>query len=350
MTRAPWRRSTASAGGRVAERAAATLMMRRVKRGVLLLFALAPSCDMPAPGLLPPGSFAFGVFGDGPYRAWETGRFRAVIEDVNATGLEWFLHVGDLFWYPCSDDHLEERLREFDRIRHPVIYTPGDNEWTDCHDRITGGYRPLERLEKLRATFFPEPGMSLGGQRMPVATQSRDPAWREFVENVRWTKGGFVFATVHMVGSGNATRAFEGRTEADDRESARRTAAAIAWLDSTFAVAREAGAHGVVIAMHGEPDLERAVYQASGYAAFIGRLRERTVAFDGQVLLIHGDSHIQRVDHPLAYRGSSVLVPNFTRLETFGSPDIGWVRVVIDSVAGRIVEYEPRLVSRWRLW
>jgi hypothetical protein len=40
------------------------------------------------------------------------------------------------------------------------------------------------------------------------------------------------------------------------------------------------------------------------------------------------------------------VLENFTRLETFGSPDIGWVRVVVDTVAGRVVEFEPRLM-RW---
>jgi hypothetical protein len=322
----------------------------RFERGALVLLVLAAACGRPAPAPVPPGSFAFGVFGDGPYRAWEMGRFRGVIEDVNAAELEWFLHVGDLFWYPCSDESIEDRFRSLESVRHPVIYTPGDNEWTDCHERITGGYRPLERLAKLRAVFFPEPGTSMGGRHVPTEAQSRDPAWPEFVENVRWTKGGFVFATVHMVGSGNATDAFEGRTNADDREAARRTAAAIAWLDGTFDDADSAGAHGVVIAMHGEPDLERGPDERSGYAAFLGRLRQRTIDFEGQVLLIHGDSHIQRVDHPLTDPATGDTIPNFTRLETFGSPDIGWVRVVIDSVAGRILEYEPRLVSRWRLW
>jgi hypothetical protein len=43
--------------------------------------------------------------------------------------------------------------------------------------------------------------------------------------------------------------------------------------------------------------------------------------------------------------GTREVLENFTRLETFGSPDIGWVRVVVDSVAGRVVEIEPRLMQ-----
>ena len=45
------------------------------------------------------------------------------------------------------------------------------------------------------------------------------------------------------------------------------------------------------------------------------------------------------IRHPVSYQP----------LETFGSPDIGWVRVVVDSVAGRIVAFESRLMPRWLL-
>ena len=44
---------------------------------------------------------------------------------------------------------------------------------------------------------------------------------------------------------------------------------------------------------------------------------------------------------------SGVPYPNFWRLEAFGSPRIGWERVVIDSVAGKIVSVEPRKMKRW---
>lgn len=62
------------------------------------------------------------------------------------------------------------------------------------------------------------------------------------------------------------------------------------------------------------------------------------------MLLIHGDTHEYTVDHPLRRAGTGEALENFTGLETYGSPDIGWVRVVVDSVAGRVVEFEPRLM------
>lgn len=72
--------------------------------------------------------------------------------------------------------------------------------------------------------------------------------------------------------------------------------------------------------------------------------------FAGPVHLIHGDSHTQRVDRPLRDRDTGEPLANFTRLEAYGSPDIGWVRVVVDSAAGRIAAYEPRLMPGWWLW
>jgi hypothetical protein len=304
---------------------------------------------MPDVEPLPPGCFAFGVFGDAPYRAWEVGRFRGVIRDVNRTDIAWLIHVGDIFWYPCIDENYRRSLDAMNAVDHPVVYTPGDNEWTDCHEDIAGGYEPLERLAYLRSTFFAIPGRSLGARTMRLETQSEHPAYAEFVENARWVRGGFVFATVHMVGAENAAEPYPGRGRANDEEVARRTAAALAWMDEAFALADSSSLNGVVIAMQGSPGLQYHPKPRAGYEAFLDRLELRVKEFGGPVLLIHGDGHTFRVDHPLRDRTTYEPLPNFTRLETFGSPEVGWVRVVVDSVAGEIVVYEPRKMRRWWL-
>jgi len=323
---------------------------RRSRSTASLLAALGLSCGVPDPAPLPPGSFAFGVFGDGPYRAWEMARFRRVIEDVNRAELQWLLHVGDILWFPCSNEEYADRLLAINSIRHPVVYTPGDNEWADCHEAIAGRFQPLDRLRQIRTTFFAHPGTSLGGQAMPVTPQNQDSGFTDFVENARWQLGGFLFATIHMVGSGNGSEPFEGRTSADDQEVAARTKAALAWLDEAFRIARSDGLKGVVVAMHGDPGLERDREVERGYVALVDRLENLVKAFAGPVLLIHGDSHELIVDHPLLNRSTGEPLANFARLETYGSPDIGWVRVVVDSVVGQILAYEPRLMRRRLLW
>ena len=181
---------------------------------------------------------------------------------------------------------------------------------------------------------------------MRVVSQASDSVFPEFVENARWSLGGFVFATIHVVGSGNGLGDFEGRTSEHDREVARRTAAAIDWLNGAFAAADSVDARGVVIALHGNMGLEGEPGTQRGHERFVSRLREQVTAFPGQVLLIHGDSHDQHVDQPLRDDEGRIFA-NFTRLETFGSPDIGWVRVVVDSVAGRVTQFEPRRFRGW---
>jgi hypothetical protein len=315
-------------------------MTDALRRACVLLVAV-PGCTASAPGPpppLPPHCFAFAVFGDGPYRWWETGRFDRLIEDVNRTELAWFVHLGDIFWYPCSDEHYHEALAALNTIQHPVVYTPGDNEWADCGEVVAGNFEPQERLRSLRSIFFSRPGRTLGACPMRVASQAESPRYSEFVENVRWVRGGFVFITVHVLLT---------PPEAETDEVAlRRSGAAIAWMDSAFALARRDSLSGVVIAMQGDPGLDYHRHVPQSFMPFVARMEEQTRRFAGQVLLIHGDSHLQRFDQPLKDE-NGVAAPNFQRLETFGSPDIGWVRVVVDSVAGRIVACEPRKMSGW---
>ena len=311
--------------------------------GFALLFAACGPDDIEP---LPPNTFAFGVFGDGPYHPWEQGRFTRVLRDASDADLAWFLHVGDMLWYPCSDERFEELRAQLNSVAHPVIYTPGDNEWTDCHEARPGRYEPLDRLASLRRIFFSDPNHSLGGRPMPVETQAGDSTFAEFVENARWVHGGFVFATIHLVGSSNGLKGFEGRTAAHDEEVERRTDAAIAWLDEAFAVAREDSAKAVALVVHGNIGIDRELEPEMGFDRFLERLEDHVSSFDGQVLLIHGDSHTRRVDQPFRDSTGSAY-PNFTRIETFGSPEIGWLRVVVDTLQGRVVEVEPRLMRGW---
>lgn len=307
----------------------------------LALIVVALGCSPQPTEPLPPNSFAFGVFGDGPYYLWERGRFKRVIADVNGADVQWLIHLGDIQWGPCTDEAFEDRLRDMNTVEHPVIYTPGDNEWADCHRLKAGRYDPLGRLASIRRIFFRNPTRSLGRRSIQLESQAADSAFSQFVENARWTHGGFVFATIHLVGESNGLERFRNRTAAHDAEVERRTQAAIEWLDQAFAKAREISAEGVVLAIHGNIGIDPRE-PGEGYGSFVERLKRSVADFRGPVLLIHGDSHIQRVDQPLK-DASGRVYENFTRLESFGSPDIGWVRVVVDTIAGRM-SYDPRLM------
>jgi hypothetical protein len=308
-----------------------------------LAVALWATSGVPAPTPNPPGTFSFAVLGDAPYYAWEDMQYRLVLHAVDAHDLQAVIHVGDILWRPCSDEMYRRRLGWFDGLRHPVVYTPGDNEWADCHEPGSGGFAPLERLARIRQIFFDEPTRSRGRNALALDSQSSREGYAEFVENARWEHGGVVFATVHLVGSRNGP---------DEVETKRRTEAAAAWLGETFAVARDRGASAVVIAFHANPDFEARAdnpYRLA-FEPFLSALEEEVERFGKPVLIVHGDRHEYLVDHPLARRTTGQRLENLTRLQVPGSPDVGWVRVVVNPGASEPFGFEGHVVPRWKFW
>lgn len=300
--------------------------------------------EPPSPG----GAFRFAVFGDGPYYAHEKGRARRVIAALNEREGAFVIHVGDIMWQPCTDEAYRERRELIERIRRPVIYTPGDNEWSDCVDIRRDD--PLERLASLRAVFFAAPSQSLGANPLLLESQASDPEYAEFVEHARWMHGGVLFATVHVVGGANGGRPFQGRTARHDEEVGRRTRAAVDWLHRSFAAAAAADAAAVVVAMHAsllhpprDPD-------EAATAPLRRALIELAQHFGKPVLLVHGDEHQYIVDRPFVDPATGVRVANLERLMTFGSPWIGWVDVVVDPALEQPFRFEPNVTPRWLWW
>lgn len=282
----------------------------------------------------PPGTFSFGVFGDAPYYAWEEMQFRIVLKSIDAHDLASAIHVGDIFWIPCSDDHYRKALARFNSLRHPVIYTPGDNEWVDCDDERAGGYDPRERLDALRPIFFADPARSVGGNRISLASQP------EVIENARWEQSGVVFTTVHVVGTPRrATAAYRAA-------SVQRMTHAANWVRVTFARARAVNATAVVIAFHATSLFERPRGDADRrlFEPLLSTIEEEAKAFGKPVLVAHGDGHDYTVDRP------AVGVPNLTRMMVPGSPAVGWVRVIVRPGAASPFTFEPYVVPRWKYW
>jgi hypothetical protein len=331
------------------------------RRGVRLALALAvaiatgtglvvSTSGPPAPTPNPPGTFAFGALGDAPYYPWEDWRYPLVLQDLDGNDLEFAIHVGDIFWRPCSDARYERSLRWFNGLRHPLIYVPGDNEWADCWTEQEGGFSPSDRLAHLRGTLYPRPSASLGRQTLPLESQSKNPAFAEFVEHARWSRSGVIFATLHVVGSGNFTKPFPARTAADDEEPRRRLDAALAWLRETFARARSQSATAVVVSFHADPGFDWPPAEQLPFRPLLDAFEDEAVAFAKPVLLIHGDSHDFTTDHPLLARATKQPINNVTRLEVPGSPLVGWVRVVVTPGPTPAFAFEERLVPRWKYW
>lgn len=297
--------------------------------------------------------FAFALIGDAPYGVPAGEYYQPFVDltnEVNADDrIKWVLHAGDIKsgGSACSDAMFQDRLERYNKFNRPVILTPGDNEWTDCHRVAAGEYQPLERLAKLREVFYPVPGMvTIGGKSMQVTTQATDPQYAEFPENVMWKQSGVVFSAIHVVGSSNGLEVFDPassavRTQADDDEVARRTKAALNWLDATFAEAGQDDAPGVFIMIHANPGLEKSGANRYGFEAFLDALEAHAISYGKPVILAHGDSHYFRVDQPVI----NSYVNNLMRLETFGSNKVNWVKVVVDPKADEVFNIQPMIVN-----
>src|SRR5262249_38215440 len=150
----------------------------------------------PRPAQSQQQGFTFALIGDLGYAPSEEPWLDNVLTDISKdAALSFVIHVGDLSsaQYGCTDDVQSKRLAQFNALPHPVVYTPGDNEWTDCHEgQKVQGRDPLERLKRLRSLFF-EGEQSLGKRTMPLLRQSQSPEFATYRENVRWDQGGVTF-------------------------------------------------------------------------------------------------------------------------------------------------------------
>jgi hypothetical protein len=318
---------------------------------LLVVFVLfTRGSETPTPN--PPGTFSFAVLGDAPYDGWEEIQYRLVLKSLNSHDLSWVIHVGDIFWRPCTDEHYQQTLEQLNSLRHPLIYTPGDNEWTDCWERQSGGFKPTERLDRIRQIFFVNPTRSLGQNPLPLVSQVGREPYQEFVENARWVHKGIVLATVHVVGSRNGMKPFSGRTSGDDDAARRRTDAATAWLRETFTEARTLNASAVVISFHASPDFDDSPDDPDRkpFEPLLTALEEEAERFARPVLIAHGDDHTYTIDHPVVRSTTKRRLENVTRLEVPGSPQVGWVRVIVTPGAENPFAFEPHVVPRWKYW
>jgi hypothetical protein len=84
----------------------------------------------------------------------------------------------------------------------------------------------------------------------------------------------------------------------------------------------------------------------TAYDDFIRVLESETLRFTKPVLLVHGDSHIFRIDKPLLNSKTARVIENFTRLETFGTPDVHWIRVTADLNDPNVFTFKPEVVTK----
>jgi len=255
------------------------------------------------------------------------------------------------------------------------MFTPGDNDWTDCDRPNNGGFSSLERLTHEREFFFSSPytlGQRVFLQEVQSApsclgeTAHRTRFSQPCVENRRWTYGGVTYATLNIQGSCNNLC----DTNPDPDEYAARNAADIAWMEATFEAATARNSVAVMLISQGNPgfdasDVTRAPLrdpqtlaetdgQPDGFQSFLVALRSQIIAFRKPVAYVHGDSHYFRVDRPMLDSLGRRL-ENFTRVETFGdnqangTNDVNWLKVLVDPKSREVFSYQAQIVPSNRV-
>lgn len=278
----------------------------------------------------------FAVIGDMPYTDTEYALLEhpdgAIAKAIQALDLPVLIHLGDFKQgrLSCSDELLQDRYRQIAFLHpHKTVYTPGDNEWTDC-DRLTlsGRYDELERLEFIRRLFFHQDRHRLT-QAIPGLTRQDN-----FIENATWRIGPIVFATLHIPGTNNGRREILSGNITDAlNEADRRDRFNNQWLHQAFAAAQSAQA--IVLAFHAdifEFDHEKPACAESnrtecdGYKIIRDAIKSAAAQSGKPVLLIHGDTQAYCLNQPY------YEIPNLWRLNAPGDYKyIDASRIVFDA-------------------
>jgi hypothetical protein len=312
--------------------------------GALIVTVVAATPAPAAPVEHANPNYTFAVIGDIPYGDAQIANFPNVIAQINADkSVQWVDHLGDIKngSSVCSDEYFSMIKSEFDQFVDPLVYTVGDNEWTDCHRANNGSYNPLERLAKIRGMFFPQPGRTLGQHSARVDSQ----ADQGIPENVRWEKADVSFAAADIIGSNDSLAPWTGNTAPTPEQAAEvlaRTSASLQEFHDAFAVAREHHDEAVVLLIQADmfdptvPNPAFADYY--GFQPIVAAIARESRAFHGPVYLFNGDSHVYNSDNPLAagskwlsFYGITTPVPNLSRVTVDGSTGVNnYLRVTVN--------------------
>jgi len=318
--------------------------------------------------------YSVALIGDMPYDAKGVTQTPNVINDINASRVEFSLFDGDTMsgkGDKCTDAAYPAlKTGFFDKFMKPIIYSVGDNEWVDCDRAVKGGFDPLTRLALVRSNFFQKTDgtyITLGNAN-PGRTRlsiSRDPVYPELQ---MFDYKGITYIIPHVPGSANnsavATPTFKTYNDAakdgDDVEYKARDAANVAWINKGFDQAIANGSAGVIVVVQANMDWEGYLRDAAApnnenTAAFANvkqALLTNTLKFKKPVLLQNGDEHWYQVDMPmnetagkLVEKDKGSLVENFTRVQTFGSGFNHWVELIIDPHSDNLWTFKVHIIK-----
>ncbi|MEI7798254.1 MAG: hypothetical protein WCI68_05765 [Actinomycetes bacterium] len=331
-----------------------------------------------APPQAAPNTFSIALIGDMPYDALGVTQVPYIINEINASKIEFTLFGGDTMsgkGDKCTDEAYPAlKTNFFNKFSKQIFYTIGDNEWVDCDRPVKGAFDPLTRLELVRSNYFGKNGayinlgttvLNLPGTSTPV-TILHDTVYPEMQ---MFTYKGITVIIPHIPGSANNMAIVDNtkcktyndlEKDGDAAEFAARDAANVLWINKGFGKAYSDNALGVIVLTQANMDWEGYLAgQAmpntectSAYNADKQALLTNTLQFKKPVLLQNGDEHWFQLDMPmnetagkLVQKDKGSMVENFTRVQTFGSAFNHWVELVVDPSSSTLWSFKTHIVK-----
>ena len=268
------------------------------------------------------GSYTIGLFGDMPYNALGKAQYPELLADINAQHVAFSVFDGDLKAGgdgPCSRQPLHDGARGLQHARAPARLAAGRQRL----DRLLGPLRPghtpysdpLERLDHERQLFTST--IRASARRRSTLTRESSEGGR--TRSTRRTSAGrsarssTSASTCRARTTTTRTPGVDGETapNARDRAPAGRGGGAqggrppLARRGLRLREADRRQGRDGRLAGRSELQQRAAPADTRSYDAFpdyVDALRADTLAFAGQVVLVHGDSHYFKVDKPINAR------------------------------------------------
>lgn len=152
-------------------------------------------------------SSAFLVMADMPYTSVDHQRLAPqgkLYKHVQVTEHAFLMHLGDMKAgsETCTDERLIQNKALLRQIsKQPFIYTPGDNDWTDCDRKnLSPNFDELARLDFIKSLMFDQSYLQQAAKLEHYKTQPN------MLENARWQFADIEFMTLHIAGTHNGRR------------------------------------------------------------------------------------------------------------------------------------------------
>ena len=187
----------------------------------------------------------------------------------------------------CTYSLSQERRDLLASAERPLVLPPAGSDWTECRNS-NGKSNAIERLNRIRELFFPEPD-ALGKGKLVLNRQSAIAKFRDYAENTYWEYENILFVTLNVPARNNHYLTEAGRnSEYEDRMVANR-----GWLHRAFLHAKRKNIAGIVLVMDGDIGAHveqgffaRLAQNRDGFTEIRRIVRSQADKYQGQLLLV----------------------------------------------------------------